>query len=106
MYIATNSFNILENLAFLSYPLFIQFHQLLSDFGCVEGKSEAGQIQLREKELQYLLDGQASGGAVLRGGRHCILQDRTSKSCQLNGRRLQRGVSEEEKCISGILGVL
>lgn len=95
----------MENHALSSYPLFIQFHQLLGDFGCVEGQSEAGQIQLREKELQHLFDGQPSGGAVLRGGRHCILQDRTSKSCQLNERRLQRGAWERKECIPGILGV-
>lgn len=70
-----------------SYPLFIQFHQLLGDFGCVESQSEAGQIQLREKVLQYLFDGQPSGCAVLRGRRHHILQDRTSKSCQLDGQK-------------------
>lgn len=28
-----------------SHPLFIQLHQLLSDFGSVEGQPEAGQIQ-------------------------------------------------------------
>ncbi|KAF3844763.1 hypothetical protein F7725_007926 [Dissostichus mawsoni] len=60
---------------------------LLSDFGCVEGQSEARQIELREKVLQHLLDGQPPGGPVLRGGRHCILKDRTSKSGQLNGGR-------------------
>lgn len=66
------------NHALSSYPLLIQFHQLLCDFGCVECQSEAGQIQLGEKVLQYLFDGQSSGSAVLRGGRHCVLKDRTS----------------------------
>lgn len=58
---------------FSSYPLFIQFHQLLSDFGCVECQSEAGQIEFREKVLQYVFDGQPPCGAVLRSGRHYIL---------------------------------
>lgn len=53
-----------------SYPLFVQFHQLVCDFGCVEGQPEAGQIHLREKVLQYLFDRKPSCGAVLGGGRH------------------------------------
>lgn len=78
-----------------SYPLFIQLHQLLCDFRGVECQSEAGQIQFWEKVLQYIFDGQTSCGPMFGGRRHCILQYRTSKSCQLDGKkhkgRLQRG---------------
>lgn len=68
------------------YPLLIQFHQLLGNFGRVECQSEAGEIQLREKVLQHLFDGQPSAGAVLRGGRHSILQDRPPQGCELNSK--------------------
>lgn len=42
------------------HPLLIQFHQLLSDFWCVECQAQAVHIELRHKVLQHFFEGQPS----------------------------------------------
>lgn len=74
-----------------TYPLLVQFHQLLGDFGRVERQAEARQVQLREEKLQHVFDGQPASGSVLGGGRHRILQDGAAESRQLQSEYREEG---------------
>lgn len=71
-----------------TYPLFIQFHELLCDLGSVEGQAQALDIELRDHVLQHFLQGQPSGCRVLCRGGNGIFQDGTSQCHELKGRHV------------------
>lgn len=66
-----------------TYPLLIQFHELVSDLRSIECQAQTVDIKLRQKEFQYLFEGQATSLPMLWGGRHYIFQDGAPEGIQL-----------------------
>lgn len=57
----------------VTHPLFIQFEELLSDFGRAERQSQTGHVELGNDLFQDLLERQTTHRAVPPRGRHGIL---------------------------------
>lgn len=70
-----------------TYPLLVQFHELLCDFGCVEGQAQALHVELWDHVFQHLFQRQSPGCRVLGRGGNGILQDRPPQRHELQERQ-------------------
>lgn len=57
----------------ITHPLFIQFEELLGDFGCAERQSQKRDVELGDNLLQHLLERQTPHRAMPPCRRHSIL---------------------------------
>lgn len=73
------------------YPLFVQFEELLGDFGRAERQPQARDVELRDHLLQHLLERETPNGAVPPRGGHGVLQNAASQCHQLPGRKRRSG---------------
>lgn len=55
-----------------THPLFIQFKELLCDFGRAERQSQTGHVEFGDDLFQDLFEWQTPNGALLPRRRHCI----------------------------------
>lgn len=68
------------------YPLFVKFHQLISNLGCVECQAQAVNIELRKEIFQHFFEWQTSSKTVLGCRRHCIFKDGPTQGTKLETR--------------------
>lgn len=57
----------------ITHALFVQFKELLGDFGCAERQPQKGYIELRDDLLQDLFEWQTTNRSMSPCRRHCIL---------------------------------
>lgn len=84
-----------------THPLFIQFEELFSDFGCAERQPQTGDAELGDDLFQNLLEWQTPHGAVPPRRRHRILQDEASQCHKL---KVARNTHTHTRDISTALG--